>query len=147
MFSDRFAGPVWSVFRLVIGLLFACHGLATVFGLLGGAQGSGQAAEVGAWPGWYAGLIQLVCGLLVLVGLGTRPAAVLASGSMAYAYFSVHQAQGLLPIENGGVAAALYAWAFLAIAALGAGPWSIDALIAARSTKTEQSPATEPAAA
>jgi putative oxidoreductase len=143
MSSSRFAGPVWSVFRVVIGLLFASHGFATVLGLFGGARGTGQAVEVGTWPGWYAGLIQLVCGLLVLVGLGTRPAAVLASGSMAYAYFVVHQPEGLLPIENGGVTPALYAWSFLAIAVIGAGPWSLDALIGSRrGGTTETAPTT-----
>jgi putative oxidoreductase len=129
MFSNRFAGPVWSVFRAVVGLLFLCHGLASIFGLLGGSKGTGQAVDPGTWPGWYAGLIQLVCGALVLVGLFTRPAAVLASGSMAYAYFVVHQPNALFPIQNGGVTPALYAWAFLTIAVLGAGPWSLDALL------------------
>ncbi|MGK5683661.1 DoxX family protein [Actinoplanes sp. URMC 104] len=132
MSPHRLAAPTWSLFRMVVGLLFLCHGLASVFGVLGGNRGSGQAVEPGTWPHWYAGLIQLGCGALVLAGLATRPAAILASGSMAYAYFVVHQPQGLLPIENGGVTPALYAWAFLAIAAIGAGPWSADALIARR---------------
>jgi len=64
----------------------------------------------------------------VLVGLLTVPAAILASGSMAYAYFTVHQPHGLLPQENGGDAPVLFCWAFLAIAVVGAGPWSVDAL-------------------
>ena len=132
MFPHRLAAPMWSLFRIVVGLLFACHGLASVFGVLGGNRGSGQAIEPGTWPNWYAGVIQLVCGTLVLVGLATRPAAILASGSMAYAYFVVHQPDGLLPIQNGGVTPALYAWAFLVIAVIGAGPWSVDALIARR---------------
>jgi putative oxidoreductase len=132
MLSQRFSAPVWSLFRMVVGLLFLCHGLATVFGLLGGARGSGQAVEVGTWPNWYAGVIQLLCGALVLVGLATRPAAILASGSMAYAYFVVHQPDALMPIQNGGVTPALYAWSFLTIAVLGAGSWSLDALIARR---------------
>jgi putative oxidoreductase len=123
---------MWSLFRVVVGLLFLCHGLASVFGVLGGSRGTGQAIEAGTWPNWYAGVIQLVCGALVLAGLATRPAAVLASGSMAYAYFVVHQPDGLMPIQNGGVNSALYAWAFLAIAVIGAGPWSLDALIARR---------------
>jgi putative oxidoreductase len=130
--ADRFSAPIWSLFRIVVGLLFLCHGLASVFGLLGGNRGSGQAIEPGTWPSWYAGVIQLICGALVLVGLATRPAAILASGSMAYAYFVVHQPQALMPIQNGGVTPALYAWSFLAIAALGAGPWSLDALITRR---------------
>jgi putative oxidoreductase len=133
MDSNRLTGPVWSLFRIVMGLLFTLHGATSVLGLFGGNRGSGQALEVGLWPGWYAGLIQLVCGLLVLVGLFTRPAAVLASGSMAYAYFVVHQPEGLLPVQNGGVTPALYAWIFLAIAVLGAGPWSLDALLPKRS--------------
>jgi putative oxidoreductase len=141
--SNRFVGPVWSLFRIVLGLLFTLHGTTTVLGLFGGSYETGKALEVGLWPGWWAGLIQLVCGVLVMVGLFTRPAAVLSSGSMAYAYFVVHQPQGLLPVQNGGVAPALYAWAFLTVAVLGAGPWSLDALLR-RSSAT--SPATPEAA-
>ena len=129
METHRFTGPVWSLFRLVTGLLFSLHGAGTVLGLFGGNKGSGEALPVGQWPGWWAGLIQLVCGILVMAGLFTRPAALLASGSMAYAYFVVHQPQALLPTQNGGVTPALYAWVFLAIAVLGAGPWSLDALL------------------
>lgn len=128
MDTHRLTGPVWSLFRLVTGLLFTLHGASTVLGLFGGSRGSGEPVPVGQWPGWWAGLIQLVCGILVMAGLFTRPAALLASGSMAYAYFTVHQPQALMPIENGGVNSALYAWAFLVIAVLGAGPWSLDAL-------------------
>ena len=65
---------------------------------------------------------------------------------MAYAYFVVHQPQGLMPIENGGVTPALYAWAFLAIAVIGAGEWSLDALIARR-RGTAAAPTPEPALA
>ncbi|MEV6347550.1 DoxX family protein [Actinoplanes sp. NPDC051851] len=143
MSSPRFAQITWPLFRIVIGLLFACHGLSSLFGLFGGSRGTGEPVPVGTWPGWYAALIQLVCGLLVLAGLVTRPAAILASGSMAYAYFVVHQPNGLLPIENGGVAPALYSWSFLIIAAFGAGSWSLDALIGQR--RTAESPA-EPVA-
>ncbi len=127
MVSGKLSGPVWSLFRMVIGFLFACHGAATVLGLFGGHRGSGEAIPIGTWPNWWAGLIQLVCGSLVLVGLATRPAALLCSGSMAYAYFVVHQPTDLLPLNNGGVTPALYSWAFLIIAVLGAGQWSIDA--------------------
>jgi putative oxidoreductase len=128
MRGNRFSQAVWALFRVVIGLLFALHGASTVFGVFGGNRGGGHAAPVGSWPGWYAGVIELVCGLLVLVGLLTVPAAILASGSMAYAYFTVHQPHGLLPQENGGDAPVLFCWAFLAIAVVGAGPWSVDAL-------------------
>jgi putative oxidoreductase len=126
MTGNRLRGPIWSLFRAVVGFLFTLHGASTVFGVFGGNRGSGQAAHLGSWPGWYAGVIELLCGLLVMIGLLTVPAAILASGSMAYAYFTVHQPHGLLPLENGGDAPALFCWAFLAIAVVGAGPWSVD---------------------
>jgi putative oxidoreductase len=141
MTGNRLRGPIWSLFRAVVGFLFALHGASTVFGVFGGNRGSGHAAAMGSWPGWYAGVIELVCGLLVMVGLLTVPAAFLASGSMAYAYFTVHQPHALLPLENGGDAPALFCWAFLAIAVVGAGPWSIDEM--RRSTTAAE--VTEPA--
>ncbi|MFJ6610764.1 DoxX family protein [Streptomyces sp. NPDC091289] len=120
---------VLSLFRFVVGLLFAFHGAATLFGVLGGNQ-----AETGAWPGWYAALIQLVCGSLVALGLGTRAAAFLASGSMAYAYFKVHQPQALLPIENGGEASAMFCWAFLLLVFTGPGAVALDRFFGSRDT-------------
>ncbi|MFH8885138.1 DoxX family protein [Streptomyces californicus] len=120
---------VLSLFRFVIGLLFAIHGASTLFGVFGGNQ-----AETGAWPGWYAALIQLVCGSLVALGLGTRAAAFLASGSMAYAYFKVHQPESLLPIENGGEPSALFCWAFLLLVFTGPGAVALDRLFGARNT-------------
>ncbi|HXR72939.1 DoxX family protein [Actinocrinis sp.] len=119
-----------SVYRIVLGLLISCHGASTLFGFFGGSLGTGKTVSPTQWPGGTAALIQLVCGLLVLVGLATRPAAVLLSGAMAYAYFSVHQKHALLPIQNGGEPAALFCWGFLMIAILGAGPWSADAALA-----------------
>ncbi|MEU9298324.1 DoxX family protein [Streptomyces sp. NPDC048266] len=124
--SSRFQGLVLGLFRIVLGLLFACHGAATLFGVLGG--GHGQPPSPGQWPGWWAAVIQLAGGTLVLLGLGTRPAAILCSGSMAYAYFVHHQPDGLFPLENGGETAALFCWAFLLIAALGPGGWSLTEL-------------------
>jgi putative oxidoreductase len=126
---DRLQGSVVSLFRIVIGVLFACHGAATLFGVLGGALGKGHSVPVGTWPGWYAALIQLITGSLVALGLGTRPAALLASGSMAYAYFTVHQEKALLPIQNGGEAAAMFCWAFILLVVTGPGQWSLDAVL------------------
>ncbi|MFD1831218.1 DoxX family protein [Streptomyces desertarenae] len=119
---------------MVIGLLFACHGAATLFDVLGGPHG--PPPVVGQWPGWWAAVIQLAGGTLVLLGLAARPAAILCSGSMAYAYFVHHQGDGLFPLENGGETAALYCWAFLLLAALGPGRWSLSALLG-RTTRTE----------
>ncbi|MCG5460758.1 DoxX family protein [Micromonospora sp. NPDC053740] len=129
---SRLGGPTLSLFRIVIGLLFTLHGLSSVFGLFGGNPMTGKAVPLGTWPGWWAALIQLVCGVLVLVGFFTRPAALLASGSMAYAYFVVHQPDALLPLHNGGERAALFCWAFLLVAALGPGAWALDTLLARR---------------
>lgn len=122
-------GLVLSLFRAVVGLLFLCHGLSSLFGVLGGAEGTGKALQAGAWPGWWAALIQLVCGALVLLGLATRGAATVGSGSMAYAYFTVHIKVALLPIQNGGEPAVMFCWSLLLIALLGAGPYSLDRLL------------------
>ena len=143
MHASRSSGVITALFRAVLGLLFALHGVSSLFGVLGGIRGSGKAIEFALWPGWWAALIQLACGLLVMLGLGTRPAALLASGSMAYAYFTVHQPLSLLPLNNGGELAAIFCWSFLLIAVIGPGSWSLDALM---SRKVSRAPRAEPAA-
>ncbi|WP_329015460.1 DoxX family protein [Micromonospora rifamycinica] len=140
---SRLGGPTLSLYRIVIGLLFMLHGLCSVFGLFGGNPMNGKAIPVGTWPGWWAALIQLVCGALVLAGLFTRPAALLASGSMAYAYFVVHQPDGLLPLRNGGELSALFCWSFLLIAVLGPGSWALDTLLIRRRADAPPAPVAE----
>ncbi|GAA4214822.1 DoxX family protein [Microbispora amethystogenes] len=125
----QISGPVLSLFRVVTGLLFVCHGASSIFGVLGGSRGTGQTLPFGSWPGWWAAAIQLVFGALVLVGLFTRVSALLCSGSMAYAYFVVHAPQNLFPIRNGGEAAAMFCWSFFLIAVFGPGSWALDTLI------------------
>lgn len=120
---DRLSLPVLGIFRIVVGLLFALHGTAKLFGWP--ATGSG-AVPFGTWPYWWAGLIELVVGLLVALGLFTRLAALLGSGTMAYAYFTAHQPDGVLPIQNGGELAVLYCFAFLLIAFAGAGAFAVQ---------------------
>ncbi|MCX5382703.1 DoxX family protein [Streptomyces sp. NBC_00083] len=122
-----------ALFRIVIGLLFACHGAASLFGVFGGTMGGGS-IPAGTWPGWYAAVIQLAGGILVLFGLFTRPAALISSGSMAYAYFSVHQAHALLPLQNGGEPSVMYCWAFLLLVFTGPGALALDQLLGARRT-------------
>jgi putative oxidoreductase len=118
-----------SLYRLVVGFLMACHGASTLFAFPVKASG-GHTVSPTVWPGGVAAVLQLTFGVLVMVGLATRTSAVLLSGTMAYAYFSVHQEKALLPMANGGEPAALFSWAFLSIAMLGAGPLSLDAVLA-----------------
>ncbi|MER5897507.1 DoxX family protein [Streptomyces sp. NPDC001876] len=129
------------LFRAVIGFLFACHGAASLFGVLGGAMGGGTVPS-GTWPGWYAAVIQLVGGTLVALGLGTRIAALVASGSMAYAYFKVHQPESLFPLQNGGEASAVFCWAFLLLVFTGPGAVAVDRLFSSRTgaTREDRSP-------
>jgi putative oxidoreductase len=115
-----------SLYRVVLGLLIAMHGASTLFGVFGS-----KSVPADQWPGGLAADIELVFGLVILVGLATRPAALLLSGTMAFAYFSVHQRVALLPLQNGGEPAALFSWGFLMIAVIGAGPWSLDAVLSA----------------
>ncbi|GAA2311602.1 DoxX family protein [Streptomyces kunmingensis] len=124
------------LFRMVVGLLFACHGASSLFGVLG-TSGSGT-VEAGTWPGWYAAVIQLVGGVLVLLGLGTRAAALISSGSMAYAYFKVHQPEALWPLQNGGEASTMFCWALLLLVFTGSGAFGLDRLFAARGERAEE---------
>jgi len=116
----RHADRIYAIFRIVVGFLFMCHGLQKMFGVLGGEK----VASLASVPG-LAGIIELVCGFLVMIGLFASWAAFIASGTMAVAYFMAHQGQGTLPIQNGGELAVVYCFAFLYIAARGAGPWSV----------------------
>jgi putative oxidoreductase len=137
---------VLGLFRIVIGLLFTVHGAASLFGVLGGAMGThGGTIPSGTWPGWYAAVIQLVAGGLVLLGLGTRGAALIASGSMAFAYFDIHQQAALWPIQNGGELSVLFCWTFLMLVFTGSGAFALDQVVARRTAEggrpaTEQTP-------
>ncbi|MFJ9866063.1 DoxX family protein [Streptomyces sp. NPDC101165] len=133
---------VIGLFRIVVGLLFAVHGAASLFGVLGGAAGTdGGTIPSGTWPGWYAAVIQLVAGGLVLLGLGTRGAALIASGSMAYAYFDVHQQAALWPIQNGGELSVLFCWTFFLLVFTGSGAFGLDRLFTRRAGETQRSAA------
>lgn len=117
-FLDQRREHALALFRIVIGLFFAIHGVQKILG----------GVSFVSWPAGPMSIIELVGGGLVLIGLWTRWAALISSGAMAYAYFVVHQPKGLLPIQNGGELAAVYSWAFLLLVFTGAGAWSIDSL-------------------
>jgi putative oxidoreductase len=129
MIPERYAPQVYALFRIVVGFLFMFHGAQKILGLFGGMGGS--TAPMMSMP-WIAGMIELVGGILVMIGLLTRIAAFICSGEMAAAYFMVHQPQGLWPVQNQGELAALYCFAFLYIAARGAGIWSADGAMGRR---------------
>ena len=126
--AARVQAPVLAATRVVVSFLFVCHGFMGLFGAFGGVDGMGGTVPVLSWPGWWGSVIHLVAGVFVFVGLYTRPAALLCSGAMAYAYFVVHQPVALLPIPNGGEPAALFAWIFLLIGVLGPGAFALDRL-------------------
>lgn len=115
----RYADAIYALLRFVAGFMFMFHGLQKHFGAFGGqVQPAGSLA-------WFAGTIELVCGILIMIGLLASWAAFLASGTMAVAYFMVHQPMGTWPVQNQGELAALYAFVFLYIAARGSGPFSV----------------------
>ncbi|MEU7415674.1 DoxX family protein [Streptomyces antibioticus] len=128
---------VLGLFRIVLGLLFTSEGAATVFGVL-----DRKASPVGDWPFWYAGVIELVCGALVLLGLGTRGAAFLSSGIMAFAYFTEHQKDGLFPLQNGGLAPVLFCWGFLLLVFYGPGALALSSLFRRESGARSGAPET-----
>ena len=120
MIAERYAVHFYALMRVVFGFLFIFHGLQKMFGMFGG-----RTAELISLRG-LAGVIEIVAGALIMVGLFTRPAAFIASGQMAVAYFMSHQPGGTWPIQNRGEVAVLYCFAFLYIAARGKGAWGID---------------------
>ena len=112
------------VLRIMTGLLFLEHGLQKFLSFPPGERaGSGWAFD---GPSAYAGIIELLCGLLVAIGLLTRPAAFLASGAMAVAYFYAHAPQNFWPVNNMGDAAILYCFVFLYFVFRGPGALSIE---------------------
>lgn len=127
---QRYTPAVLTAFRVVYGLLFAAYGSRSLFDW---PVRSPVRVAFGSWPGWYAGVIEIVAGLLIASGLCTRAAAFVASGQMAVAYFWIHQPQALWPVAdppagNGGALAILFCFAFLLLVCTGGGKYSIDAL-------------------
>lgn len=121
-FMARYDAQVYALLRIVAGFLFLWHGMQKLFDF--------PAAMPPGTPGfilYVAGPIELVGGILVMIGLMTRWAAFLSSGLMAAAYWMAHGLKAPLPIQNQGELAVLYCFVFLFIAAHGSGIWSVDA--------------------
>jgi len=123
-FLEKYSGPLLSLLRIVSGLLFLEHGSAKLL-QFPPSEMFAQAPATGSLM-WFAGILELVGGALLVLGLFTRPVAFVLSGMMAVAYWMVHAQQGIYPMNNGGDAAILFCFIFLYLAAAGAGPWSVD---------------------
>jgi putative oxidoreductase len=115
----------YALLRIVGALLYACHGAQKLLGLFGGIHGG--TVPLLSLMG-LAGLIELGAGLLIAGGVLTRPAAFIASGEMAFAYWLAHAPRGVWPIQNGGELPILYCFLFLYLLSRGAGPWSLTGL-------------------
>jgi putative oxidoreductase len=121
---QQFSGPVYSIARIVFAFLYLSHGLNWLFGTFGGMQAEFPSQF------WFAGVIELVFGSLLLVGLFTRFAAFIASGEMAVAYFIGHVPRGsYFPIENGGEITVAFCFMFFFMIFHGGGPFSVDRLM------------------
>jgi putative oxidoreductase len=122
-------GTTHALLRIVTGLLFMQHGVQKLFGLL-------IDPSRGPWTGappmfsqfWFAGVLEVFGGALIVLGFFTRPVALILAGEMAVAYFQAHFPRSFWPILNGGEAAVLFCFIYLHLFTVGAGPWSIDAL-------------------
>ena len=120
--SERWSSQVLSVLRIVTALLFLQHGMTKIL-----AFPWSSASDPPMWSMlWMAGVIELVGSLLLLVGLWTRPVALLLCGEMAIGYFMVHAPRGPFPMLNSGESAVLFCFIFLYLAFEGPGPWSLD---------------------
>jgi putative oxidoreductase len=131
---NRFADPVYCIMRLIVGLMFFCHGAQKILHWFTPPGKPPQPLDmISTIGGW----IELLAGLLIAIGLFTRLAAFIASGEMAVGFFMFHAGgASLIPIVNRGELAVVYCFLFLFIFFHGAGRWSVDAMMAKGSTST-----------
>ncbi|WP_114752044.1 DoxX family protein [Pleomorphovibrio marinus] len=126
-YLGRFSPEIYALLRIVAGFCFAMHGTQKLFGW----PGDKDTAELASMMG-FAGIVELVGGILIMIGMVAGYAAFISSGQMAVAYFMVHIPQDWNPLVNGGELALIYCFLFLFIASRGAGIWSVDASRSAR---------------
>ncbi len=126
MIPARYEAQIYALMRIVFGLVFLMYGVQK-YGMLGGIDGKGTAAPFLSFPYGIAGTLEIILGVLIIIGLFTKVAAFVASGEMAVAYFMAHfGAAAMLPVQNGGQAAVLFCFGFLYIATRGAGAMGLD---------------------
>lgn len=121
-YLGNYSSVFYAILRIVAGFMFLMHGTQKLFGW----PGDGETVELISQMG-LAGIIELVAGILIMIGLFTSLAAFIASGEMALAFFMAHAPEGWNPLMNGGEKSVFYCFLFLFIAAYGSGIWSIDA--------------------
>ena len=120
---EKYAPCFLSLLRIVVAILFMCHGGQKLFGYPGASHGT---VPFFSWPAGYAGMLELFGGAFILLGLFTRPVAFLLSGEMAVAYFMVHFRLAWWPLHNKGELAVIYCFVFLYMSVAGAGSFSLD---------------------
>lgn len=120
-----------AVFRIVAGFMFIQAGSMKLFNWPANPMPNAPDIELMSQIG-IGGVLELVGGILIVLGLLTRPTAFILAGEMAVAYFQFHQPQGVWPSTNGGVPAVMYCFFFLYLVAAGAGAWSLDRVLARR---------------
>lgn len=123
-FMSKYSSYCYAMMRMVVGFLFLWHGAQKLFGFP-----SPMPPGVPPFITYIAGPIELIGGILIMIGLFTPWAAFLTSGLMASAYWIAHGTKALLPIQNDGELAVIYCFVFLFIAAQGSGIWSVDSLL------------------
>ena len=121
--ASKYQPQALAILRIVAGLTFLAHGVIKLFGFPEGAMPGQQ--EIASLMG-VAGILETVGGLLIILGLFTRPVAFILSGMMAVAYFMAHFPQSPYPAVNGGDAAILFCFVFLYLVTSGPGAWSLD---------------------
>ena len=119
---SKYAPEVLSIARIVIGLIFLEHGTSKLFDF---PHGTMAQPAMGSLI-WFQGIIEIVGGVLFILGFLTRPVAFILAGDMAVAYFMAHASKGMYPMLNGGDAAILYCFVFLIYFVSGPGRWSVD---------------------
>ncbi len=127
MNQERIAQIAYFLLRVVAGLLFFQAGAMKLFGWYGGMPGGGTPPVMSQI--WIGAVLEVFGGILIMLGLFTRPVAFILSGEMAVAYFQFHQPNGAWPVQNQGAPAVLFCFIYLYMAARGAGDWSLDGFI------------------
>jgi len=126
-FFSTWTPRVLSILRIIAGFLILQHGLQKVFGFPAGPQPQPTPPLLSMMG--FVGILELVGGILLIIGLFTRPAAFILSGLLAVAYFMAHAPGGFWPVLNKGELAALYSFVFLYLAVAGGGEWSLDRML------------------